>query len=163
MIRIIIVMILIILIVANIMMIMIIFDQTPLNHDHCRALDNHHSGHATPEQLLSCWSNQMPRVISSRPDSCIIIEAAFIIIIIVVKCMTTMMMQVLLNKGGGPCGNDDWCWQWHGKSSTSVANVRIDGATFFPAVNSQFTFSPVDLLSSCFFQQCQCALLYLQL
>ena len=62
------------------------------------------------------------------------------------------------NKGGGRRGNDDWCWQWHGKSWTSVANARIDGAVFFRAVNSHFP----PFLSSCFLR-CWCALLLLWL
>ena len=155
MIRIIIVMILIILIVANIM---IIVDQTPWNHDHCRALDNHHSGHATPEQLLSCWSNQMPQVISSRPDSCIIITAAYIIIIIfVVKWMTMMMIMQITKEGVlvvmmTDVDNDmekTWLqWPMQGLMESYFFGQSIHNPHF-----------PRDLLSSCLFQQCWCALL----
>ena len=24
--------------------------------------------------------------------------------------------MMVVEEGGGPCCNDDWCWQWHGKS-----------------------------------------------
>ena len=30
--------------------------------------------------------------------------------------MTMTMTMMILGGGGGPCCNDDWCWQWHGKS-----------------------------------------------
>ena len=48
--------------------------------------------------------------------------------------------MMVVEEGGGPCCNDDWCWQWHGKSRLQWPQRLMEPA-YFQAVNSQLTFS----------------------